>query len=328
MADMEIVRVRSGVPAGGQFDSHVRAESDVSLGGPVPDAKATTPLTDSEAIAVSMYAARAFARNGNTPWQDLEDIAQNSLMSVLVSVKNERASHVTPGLLANAARQQYARSINAKLGKRHEDARAAAKLKIDVSTIEQAEGRHLTAQEIDVLAKEIRDTWPNPRHRPIEGFQHQAQIFSSEEITGLEDLPADQFGHIEDSTAAGILAEQVEDGVVSAAAARGLLWNAMTENWDVPPVKRELSAADAKRAREILNFNGGFHSVLAGYLANGSATPEVRALFAPFGRISVAERTQIANVFAARPATAEKIWVAALGFAVKPSKVRIPDWAK
>ena len=329
---MERSRVLAGVPTGGRFAKHTRSRDTVQLPvSPVPDAKATTVLTDREAIDVSLMHVKNFARNSpGFNRQDFEDMAQEALMSVHVSIMNSRAESFTPGLITSAARHMHARGINLKRGIRHEDARADAELRSIIAKDEQTLGRHLTTAEIDFMAGKIRDEWENPRHKPSEDFHKRTRLVdytgdASNEVLKIE---ATDYEFRREHGTAGDLAGEIEDKTIDKATAKIRFWNAISDYWDVPKTQPSLTVANIATAKKVVDFHGGILDVAERYLETETLSPQVAAMFAPFGTITKPERKRVASVLLARPALAARIWDSALASAYKRPKPRGPAWVE
>jgi hypothetical protein len=317
---MQRTRQHAGIPTGGQFAERNRSSGSVTLNrvDPVPKATATTALSGAEAIAVARMMAGRAGRQLNK--QDLEDVAQDAITSILTSVKHGTVVSLTPGLITAAIRNSVVHRQLVNSGLRHEDASAIKKLESRVTISEQDLGRHLSEADLDALAQNIRETWKDQRHKPSAGFHRRITVL---EMAGdVEDealrIPADEQHNMERTTA-GDLASQVENGDLSTANAKRKLWNALATDWDVPQAEGNIRPAEAERIKAAMRLGGGVAEALDTYWAGMSSTA-TSALFAPFGEINAESRVRVFTVLAARPAFADRIWEAALASATRPGK--------
>ena len=158
---------------GGRYAGRKRAPSSVAL-NPVPTAKPDTPLTDREASAVA-YAQALMAAGRYLSREDIEDVAQDAILSVLKSVRTGTVTAMTPGLLTKSVRYAVAANLGVKNGIRHTDhlTRGILDLKIDAAI--QDLGRMLHDPEIDNMAAVVRDAGKDPRRKAVIGYQIRKQ---------------------------------------------------------------------------------------------------------------------------------------------------------
>lgn len=344
-------RVPAGVRTGGQFATDARAEADVDLLDPQDRAETSHPeLVDMppEQLAVqALMAARHHARTRGLRFSDPNDIAQSTVVTILEARRRNPDQVVTPAYVHRIASGHVAIQLRGNL--RVEDRKAKAIYDVKVKELEAAQGRKTTSAERRAIATEIRDTWPDQRHKPTERFVELAEmrVLSLDAPSGedgdrtLGDGVADNIRHVHDeadaidpgSVAGQVLAyaegqhyERDEDGnasIVEAtkkkALAKDRLWEAFAETSGVPPVQPSSMNASARREAATTMTAGG--GVLAACRAwdHGEETAAVKALFAPFGRISMTERDEITELLGRHRAYADDLWEAACRAAGKPA---------
>jgi hypothetical protein len=152
---------------GGRYASHDRTESSVSLRPDLAEATSEEPLNGAEALSVARVLARHALRRSKLGSHLVDDIAQDSLTSVINSRTRGTVGALTPGLIANATRQAVSHHLSTINGVRHEEFKARQKLDGQVDDLSQELGRGLTDAEIDVMAERIRDTTTRATSPPL-----------------------------------------------------------------------------------------------------------------------------------------------------------------
>jgi hypothetical protein len=325
-AEEEMNRQPKGTTAGGQFSVRSRGENPLELldsyshAGPTP----RTILTAADAARVAMQYARSATVGSDLGYDDgpysEDDIAQDSLLSLLVSVRNKTIPGLTSGLIAVAVRNSVAAARGKQNGTRHEDRAGQREFAIELLTEEESLGRELDSTEIDELAARVRDTWPNSTHRPRLGFhQPMRQTVSlSEPGVSIEagniisaEPARDEYQRPE------FLLDLLQDGAISRTAAQRLAWNSLAAEWDVPEATHgSVSGTASRRARRFVTAHpGGVSEIARRYLIDGIITPAANALFSPFtestGGTSPLSRKVICDALTTNRRTADRMWLSA-----------------
>jgi len=116
-------RVRSGVPAGGQFVAHERAEDAITL---VPDLEQRQPprhdpISPTDAMTLAKSFAQAQSSLYGIARHDIDDIAQDVVPSMLEQ-RRATANPFTRNLVRTAVRHAAWAAERAQLGRvRHEE---------------------------------------------------------------------------------------------------------------------------------------------------------------------------------------------------------------
>lgn len=307
-------RQPQGIPIGGQFASTTKNEAEVSLGSTVDDLGLSTHEIQ-EIVSTAQALANRFAYRYNFSSQDAEDIAQETIHSVLKTRKRNPGARITGGLIHTAARAIASRSVDGAI--RHEDSTALARLKAEIEQAEHQLERHLSSKEIDSMAARIRDNWHDPRHKPSVGFQNLTVVVSSDAM-GLafsDTQPTAVNYEPEGSSVAHELADQVESGEVSKTEARRRLWNTIHDDGNVPAaVPGSVSSSHARKHADLIK---DALDTADRYIDGHASDEEVDALFAPFGQTSAAQRYAIADSIVSRPSVGHQLWRSALDFSNK-----------
>jgi uncharacterized protein YbaA (DUF1428 family) len=299
---------------GGRYASHDRTESSVSLRPDLAEATSEEPLNGAEALSVARVLARHALRRSKLGSHLVDDIAQDSLTSVINSRTRGTVGALTPGLIANATRQAVSHHLSTINGVRHEEFKARQKLDGQVDDLSQELGRGLTDAEIDVMAERIRDTWHDPRHKPAVGFQKKfTEVDLDGEGSEAYDMVAPQF-----RSAGGErshrLADDIESGAVDKTQARRGAWNAIAGDLGLPEVTA--GSITESRARKYVAVIGdrvnGALDVATDFLDGVAEHNAAEALFAPFGYVDGHERNAIAHTLVTRPQFAHRLWRSAL----------------
>lgn len=297
-------RQSKGQPIGGEFAPHARDESGVNLG--------QEGLSPAEILQTSIQLSRQAAyRLGLSP-EDAEDVAQETVFSVLRTQSRNGGAAVNGGLIRVASNALVSRLVDSH--SRHEDSRAYREWKLEVQQVEFSEGRHLTAKELDAIATKIRNNWPNPRHKPSVGFQHETKLVyvDAHSPDFADSLMRDGGATAEGSFEQFEVVHKLGTGELTKPVVRRQMWNLINVDATVPESVRG-SVSEAK-ARAYDNTVPDA-VVTADAWLNGTATPaETEALFAPFGSTTDAEKTAAANAIKSKPAFGHKLWRSALDY--------------
>lgn len=244
-----------------------------------------------------------------------EDITQDAVLSALTSVSNNRADGLTEGLIANAVSHAMSAAFSEETGvRRTEGVNALRMLDERVEVFVHEQGREPTMRERNELARQIRDNWPDPRHRPLNGYQarviqgprHQTRDARLE--TGGVD-PAEV---IDDGEDLRHLLDMVEEGSLTKEVARLRLWNAVARQEGVPLINRRLPAAtNAAQNIRAVSAAGGPLAIAQRFIQTEELTPEVEALLYPFDIRLSRDALDIARLLVSRGSAGGVLWQAA-----------------
>lgn len=334
-------RVPAGVRTGGQFAVDARSEADFDLAAPASD---VVDLAPEQLALQAIMAARHHVRNKGLRFTDPRDIAQSTVLTILQARKNSPNRVVTPAYVHQITSGHVA--ITARGILRPEDRKAIGIYEAKVREAQGSLGRILSPNERCAVAAEIRETWPDQRHKPSEGFVQLAAI-----RVGSLDAPAGESGTSTvaetiadtvvdeqsgeaidpDSVAGQVLANaegrrytrgkdgqaQVVDGTRKRALAMDKLWEAFSEISGVPEAPAgTISTAQRKAAAAKVAAAGGVIAACKNW-TDDHATPAVDALFAPFGQIGADEKDEVVELLQRHSAYADDLWGAACRAASK-----------
>lgn len=320
-------RKPKGQPTGGEFAAFARAEADTVLAAEKPTRDKGPALSDLELLRTAQELARVAGIRAGLSAEDIEDVAQDTVLSVLTTQRNNGGKAVYGGLVRQASRALVSRLVDTH--SRHEDSRAFTMWKRRVEEEQHTLGRHLTKAELDKLAEDIRANWHDPRHRPSVGFQHETKVVSFEGSARRLDETLGNPESFASHTvkAADQLVDDMERPVgdpkrVGKDEARRHAWNVLSEDLDTArAIESSLDSDFAQRAYRAVNSLGGAVGVasrwLDGDFDDRDEAKADAALFAPFGAITNAEKRSIAIALANRPEVANRLWKSALDFATK-----------
>jgi hypothetical protein len=322
LREEKMKRQPAGIRTGGQFAARSRDESSLELVGTDSDERPTPSIFLNPLLAatVALQLARKATVSGKVGSCSEGDIAQDALLSLLVSMHNDTIPGLTSGLIAVAVRNSVAAARGRQNGTRHEDRAGRREFAIELLTEEESLGRELDSTEIDELAARVRDTWPNSTHRPRLGFhQPMRQTVSlSEPGVSIEagniisaEPARDEYQRPE------FLLDLLQDGAISRTAAQRLAWNSLAAEWDVPEATHgSVSGTASRRARRFVTAHpGGVSEIARRYLIDGIITPAANALFSPFteptGGTSPLSRKVICDALTTNRRTADRMWLSA-----------------
>lgn len=251
-----------------------------------------------------------------------DDIAQDALLSVLTSLSRDSVDGLTGGLIANAVAHAMTTAISERTGvHRPENVKALKMLEAQVEAFTHEHGREPSSRERNELARQIRENWPDPRHRPLVGYQarviHEVlqQSRDALQVRGGVD-PADEHdgaGHLKQ------LDEDVAAGLVTKELARMRLWNAVAKAEGLPLVSRQLPAGTTvMKCVRAVTAGGGAFVVAKGYMETEVRTPHVDALLALFDIRCRQDAIDIARMLVSRGGVAELLWKSATMAASRP----------
>lgn len=320
-------RVAPGVPSGGEFSFAPRSESDVQLVEVHPAlARTETPLTPAELSKQAKMSARHWIRSRGLMFTDADDIAQSTVETALRARMNNDSIVITERYIHTIAHGHVAAALRGNL--RVEDRKAKAIYDRRIGEFEAAESRAMTPNEKKALAVEIRQTWPDPRHRPSEKFVELSGVRTmsldnlntstgltladriADPNAGEDDLAVDA-----DSVQARVL-DLAENG--KKVVARRLVYNAIAGLSDAPQaLEAHMSTHKAGKARKTVKDAGGVAAAIADW-ENALETPATDALFAPFGDIGPDERDDVCALFTRLSDRADDLYESAVKFAAQP----------
>lgn len=310
------LRVATGVPTGGEFASRDRAEASIGLTEPTP-VTARTPLEPHAALrfAEQVIAGKA-TRYRIYDNSVRDDIAQTALLSVLTSLNNKRVDGLTGGLIANAVNHAMAAAVAERTGvKRPEDIKALKMLDARIEQLTQELGREPTHQERDEIARQIREKWEDPRHRPLKGYQSRVQLEDVDEsddalqVTATDNSETD--GDDDDSYDLRQLDAELDAGAISKEDATLRLWCAVARTEGLPPVQRRIDRSIVARNSRAIRRAGGAHIIAEHYLATGIRTKELEGILHLFDIRNDNDVDNIAELLASRGPAAEHLWKSA-----------------
>lgn len=248
-----------------------------------------------------------------------DDIASEVVVHVLERSKN---TPITPAFVRRATHGIVARASHANrtgIGRENVWSMSSSDMKAwkihqaRVRELEQETGRALNHKELDTVAAQIRDNWPDRKHRPRENFHRQESREASIDAataTGFE------YGHAPSAEEESVVSQPEPDGEHMAAAldaidsddADGrsrqkerLLHNAIAELRGAPLV---VPGAMSQRActtarREIGTDSAAVLDVCDEWeaTAHQGGTERTALLFAPYGDITDEAKWAVVDMY-------------------------------
>lgn len=251
---------------------------------PTPGAGSTDLISASEALAIAVMQFNNFTNgrpHDNVINQD--DIVQEALTNLLFQHAKNNTGY-TPGLVTAAVHTATIRTFNAAHNLRHEDKAGLRKFDSEVEKSEVALNRHLTAAELDDIARHVRENWTNDRHRPRLGFhlpkQKTLSLTDESIYSEASDIEAPPIAPTK-TTAADALVYQLESGELDRRAAAKQIWNALAGTTGRAPgaVPNTVTANAVKIAHHAIP---NIKTVAANYLAGTATNEQTKALFTPW----------------------------------------------
>jgi hypothetical protein len=303
-------RQPKGIPVGGQFSSIDRAEGQVQL------VLNPASLTGQEIMEQSLALAKAAGFRSGLSDQDIEDVSQETALSVLKTQSRNKDAIITGGLLRVASQALVSRLVDSHV--RHEDSAALTVWKSRSSELEQELGRSLTPLELDQMAVDIRANWHNPRHKPRVGFQHQSRFVSTEAMGAMfTDTYAGGPEKVQDSGYLREIADSLEDEGSNRESVRLQMWNIMSREHGAPRVA--LAGMTVRAAARHKRTVGDAVTASEKFIDGELSVDAEASLFAPFGTITGREKRRVASIIVARPNVGDKLWRSAMDLAAKSS---------
>ncbi|MPV51033.1 hypothetical protein GCG21_13660 [Pseudactinotalea sp. HY160] len=188
-------------------------------------------------------------------------------------------------------------------------------------TLEAELGRPLMWHERDNLAEQVRDEWPDQRHRPSVGFHRpmHAQSTDAEEFNPAASSTASAEELYFDSLAAGGEdTERVFSAPKRGGGGRKYGWNAMCEVRGIPKAANGfLNNRQVAYCKEhVPETNDAVLDALQEW-ESGGHSERTESLFRPFGAASQSHRAQIADLMRDMPDSASQFYTLALAGATK-----------
>jgi hypothetical protein len=246
--------------------------------------------------------------------------ARSSLFETLASGKP-----VKRGLIMVVTMTKVAQALGAPL--RHEDVKGLKVLFPRIEKEEIALGRPLTDKEIDTVADNVRENWPDKRHRPTIGFQYRRpgdQMIDTD-VEGLRELENHASLNDDRSTsatswemAAKIRLEEHAATMETQKRPTGNVdqkleqqYVAYANAYNLPQAARG-SVTPERAAQHTRAVSGRVHIFAEQFLDGAETGPDADAFFAPFGRLQPVEKVRIAQALSEAPAHAERLWTSAM----------------
>ena len=308
----------------GEFVDKAQSPAEVSLKKPIsPSQQRIQNFDYAEVIrtgdrrAANLAAAKLLAdtrlaitdlgvRRGLSDTQ-IDDAVGDSLASLSVNIRN--GGSVRRGLIQHRSLSIVTSAAAGPV--RHETARGRKLVQEKVEQREIEAGRLLTEHEVTAIAQHIRDNWPDPRHRPVEGFHLDSVVAPTvpaehTDLVQLEERRAPRDEESESFASRQQLEKRIDDGL----AAKQHAWTVFAEATDLPqPTPGWIQKSDARNV--AAHCAGRIAEIAADHLAGVRGRDQV-GLFAPFAHLSSEDRDEVARALASHPGFAERLWASAL----------------
>ena len=253
--------------------------------------------------------------------QEFDDIVQNACLQVGATYGFDRIplAPVRQVVETTISRSQGHTNLGST------DRRAMKALAALREDREEQLGRTLTSRELEDLAQEVRDTWPDPRHRPSTTLLQRARLARAGRIYRDDGTIIEGVSPWQDtdphSAAPGTAVGAAEEAVNTRSPhrARRRVWDALAELREAEGssrVPRVLAPTHSPRAAAwcrttIDDYPGGVMGAVDRW---GQAVEDegTIALFAPFGDLDEDGRDAVCRMLSAHPDLADDLWDAAL----------------
>lgn len=274
-----------------------------------------------------MAARQATRRTGSADrGYSVDDVAQDAFVAILerrAKGKGVDNVHAYVNRAASNAAAKAGRSV------RSEDFAAYRTYQTRSQQMSGALGRPLTSGEEQALATQIRDDWHDQRHKPsvdfVQNVRGRERLTDDIVETSMLNGGIAPLHHTDGPTnevAPGSWLDRGLDAVEgderNLREARKMLWNAMAERSGAPIIdEAHLGHRAVTHARKSIATDADMEALLDRYDEGRLDADSTKALFAPWGETSPAEREQVAQVLRGAPAYAYGIWDSALRAATK-----------
>ncbi|MDU6150970.1 MAG: hypothetical protein E6640_01925 [Actinomyces urogenitalis] len=282
-----------------------------------PAAK-TVPPEQLYAVLRSM-AGKSTRMNG----EDFDDLVQDVAEEVLRSYGGRDAIPLAP------LKTIVSRKIDQAKGHTNLDARDRAAMSALKNLIDERSrtlGRFLTNREVEDLARQVRQEWPDPKHRPTVNFLQRARMGEMASIDvpdgGVIEAPSvwgdGRGGEVVDPDSSMAKVEQALEAH-KVGEARRQAWDALAQRHGAPLVARGRFEARVRTwcRQTIDDYPGGVMGAVDTW-ERAEDDEGTTALFAPFGeRLDEEGRDAVCAMLRAYPAHADSLWEAALMASVR-----------
>lgn len=308
------LRVTAGMPTGGQWTSRDREADTVTLIAPEPRASPTpsTLLGAAEALRIASAYAEEVASYMSI--DDRDDVAQDALVCVLSSRRNDRFSGLTSALLRKAVSQVVISAIMSRTRTlRHQDAEAVKFFNEQLVTLAEELGRVPTRAEEDELAEVMRASCADSRNQPPARFHDRVRMESLDgeargEVVRLRADDSDRAG-----TGVDALSDGIEEGFVSVGAARLRLWDTLAADEALPVTARgSMDPEKSVGLRRTVMAAGGVIEIASRYLRSGLIDSEMLQVMQPFSPHGDNDASVVARFLVSRGRVAQRLWDCAL----------------
>lgn len=271
----------------------------------------------------------AIARKAKVDPDKIEDVVQDACVDVLA--QNQGRDRIPLAPLKQILLRKAARSVgHTSLGSR--DRKAMRILKDKIVDFERRNGREPSSAEGEALARQVREQWPDPTHRPSKNFLERARIDINKGLS-------DDIGTTEPQTMWESAIESFEPGsarakmetMLSTSAPIGLIrkeaWDAIAEGRGAPLVARSANAEHVRTwcRATIEDYPGGILGAVDTW-QRAEEDEGTMALFAPFGPgLDEGGRDAVCAMLRAHPSHAQSLWEAALQVSTVSSDHRSQD---
>ncbi|GEL48045.1 hypothetical protein CHO01_31610 [Cellulomonas hominis] len=316
----------------------------------VPASDEPEDLTPEQLAVQALMAARHHTRTRGLRFTDPRDIAQSTMLTALEARAKNPDRVVTPAYVHQIASGHVAIALRGAMRVEDRKAKGIYDVKVrelEESLGRKTTG-HERAAIARRIRDTWGDDQPDERkratmkrHRPSERFVElsEMRVHSLDAPTGREgdgtlgDTISQSLRHAAveseaidpDSVAGAVLAQaegqhysvdsrgraSVVQSARKKAAAKDRLWEAFTEMSGVPEVEAGSMGPSTRRdAAAVMTAGGGVLAACRDW-DNAEETPAVRALFAPFGRISPDEKDEVVELLRRHSAYADDLWESA-----------------
>jgi hypothetical protein len=269
----------------------------------------TRQVAAAKLLRATRYTVTTSGRSSGLNDSDIEDALSLTLVQVTDHIRARKP--LTHAVLQLRAQQVVGQIV---LPIRHESRKALRVLAKRVDSHEAMLGRPLSDQERVKLAVNIRENWPDPRHRPSEDFYmlpDQVPVpMDPNDIADLEGRPGAVIYSGADSDDIH-LASPLADPLARKKRAGENDYSYYAEALHLPaPQKNRLASGQATRIHSHLD-EMALNAALS-YLRGDIDAKSESALFAPFENLGRYEREEFADALARQPHHAQRLWDSAV----------------
>ena len=275
-------------------------------------------LSNSDTLLKAQTIAQASFSRANTRGGSLshdytaEDVMQSCFARMFHQMNNSETGDIRVrnpgGFLRRALESEVVLLYRAQVNRTGEDDQAVRKLEAWREKFTRTNRREPSASEVDTQADEIRENWPDKRHRPRRNFHRSTKEHTSLDATYVPLSHSDaeyEYGDEFENPHANRLARNLSEGEADQRSMSADAWKMLAFETGAPsPKEHFMDRQDAAHYRRVLGVSRGMDAseqqvdTAVREFEAGEVTERTEALFAPFGRrLSSGEKQDVVDTF-------------------------------